>query len=276
VDGAAFNFEQVDAEPAERFEGGEESAGLMSQAKGEGHFQHRRRRRLLHPAHAKLHHDICYCRGRGSRRIWRIGWVAFALRRNKQNKASEILVVVLDVGSEDDAAVVFRGAAAGDGCGGFVAAGQGFADAAGSVFGRDALEMGMRGEEAFALRERHGMTRDGAEVAERGAGATDKAMLNWEDSFRNHTEIAGKEQVVDANDRARKGILDGREKSVGGTFLDGPKGGIKSGARYRSDSLAKKLKRCFFAEGAWLTLESYAHFKDDSTPRHGHRVRPFL
>ncbi len=41
-------------------------------------------------------------------------------------------------------------------------------------------------------------------------------------------------------------------------------------------AFAEELDGGFFAEGAGLALESYAHFKDDSTPQHGHRVRRFL
>lgn len=80
--------------------------------------------------------------------------------RTKQDKASEIFGVVLDIGGEDDAAVVFGGAAAGDGRGSFVAAGEDFADAAGGVFGGNALEVRMRDEEMFALGEGHGMGGD--------------------------------------------------------------------------------------------------------------------
>ena len=46
---------------------------------------------------------------------------------------------------------MFGGAAAGDGGAGFVAAGQGFANAAGGVFRGDAFEVRVGYEETFAL-----------------------------------------------------------------------------------------------------------------------------
>jgi hypothetical protein len=67
MNGAALDFEQVDAEAAERFEGGKESAGPMSQAKCKRHFQHRRRSRLFHLTHTKLYHDLSYPRRSNAR-----------------------------------------------------------------------------------------------------------------------------------------------------------------------------------------------------------------
>jgi len=160
VDGAAFDFEQVDAEAAEGFEGGKESARTMSQAHGDGHFARIRGRR---------------CGFRGG---------------TEQDEAGEIFWVVLDVGGEDNAGVMFGGAAAGDGCGRFVAASEGFANAAGGVFGGDALEVRMCGEETFALRESHGMRGHGADGIEGGAGAADQVVFDGEDGFGGDGERA--------------------------------------------------------------------------------------
>jgi len=122
VDGAAFDFLQVDAVFCERLERGEQGARTVGQAHGHGHFARIRQRRLRF---------ACW---------------------TEEDKAGEVLGVVLDGGGQDDAAVVFGSAAAGDGCGSFITAGEDFSDAAGSVFGRDALEAGMGDEETFALR----------------------------------------------------------------------------------------------------------------------------
>ena len=131
VNGAAFDFEKVDAEAAEGFQRGEQCTGAVGEAKGDGHF--------VRVSSGQ--------RGFGG--------------RSQQHKTSEIFGVVLDFGGEDDAAVVFGGAAAGDGGGSFVAAGEDFADAAGSVFSGDALEMRVSDEEMFTLGESHGMRGDG-------------------------------------------------------------------------------------------------------------------
>lgn len=141
VDGAAFDFLEVDAVFGEGLERSKERAGAVGEAHGEGHFAGVRSGR------------------------WGFGGGA------KEYEAREIFGVVLDVGGEDDAGVVLGGAGAGDGGAGFVAASQGFTDAAGGVFGGNAFEVGMSDEEAFTLGQRHGMTCDGAEVAKCGAGA---------------------------------------------------------------------------------------------------------
>ena len=245
VDGAAFDFLEVDAVFGKGFEGGEESTGAVCEAHGDGHFA---------------------CVGS---RLWGFGGGA------EEHEAGEILGVVLDVGSEDDAGVVFSGAAARYGCAGFVAASQGFADAAGGVFGGDSLQVRMGDEEAFALSESHGMTRDGADRIERGAGAADEVMLDGEDGFGSDVEGAFEEKIVDADNWAGEGVFYGGEESVGQAVADGAEGGIEGGAGNGGDSLAEELDSGFFAEGAGLALESYAHFKDDSTPQHEHRVRRF-
>lgn len=154
------------------------------------------------------------------------------------------------------------GAASGDGGGGFVATGEDFTDATGSVFGGDALEMRMRDEKAFTLGEGHGVTRDGAEVDERGARAADKNVLDGEDGLGDDGEMAREEEVIDSDDGAGEGVFDGGEKGVGGPFVDGAEGGVESGARNGGDSFAEKLDGCGFAKGAGLTLEGDTHFVD--------------
>jgi len=236
MNGTAFNFEEIDAEAAERFERGEQCAGAVGEAQGDGHF----------------------VRVRSGQRGFGGG--------TQQDKASEILGVILDVVGENDAAVVFGGAAACDGGGCFITTGEDFADAAGGVFCGNAFEMRMGDEKTFALGESHGMRGNGTDGLESGAGAGDEAMLDGKNGFRNDREMAGEEQIVDADDGARQGIFDGGEESVGGAFLDGTKGGIKRRAGDRSDCRAKELEGGFFAEGAGLALEGDAHLHFSKVP----------
>ena len=76
VNRAAFYFLQVDTVAGERFEGGEKRTRFVSKAQGDGHF-------------------VSLGRSKVSR----------LLNGNKQNKASEVFRVVVDVFGEDDGAV---------------------------------------------------------------------------------------------------------------------------------------------------------------------------
>ncbi len=121
VDGAAFDFLEVDAVLCERLERGEKGPGAMREAHGDGHFV-----------------------GVGGRRG------SFSSRA-EQEEAGEIFGVVLDAGKKDDSAVVLCGPAGGDGGAGFVAVGEGFANASGGVFRGDAFEVRVGYEETLAL-----------------------------------------------------------------------------------------------------------------------------
>ena len=171
---------------------------------------------------------------------------------------------------------MFGGTAAGDGCGGFVATREGFADAAGGVFGGNAFEAGMSDEETFALGESHGMGGYGADGIEHGAGAADEVMFDGEDGFGSDGEGAFQEEIVDADDRAGKRVFDRSQESVGEAVADGAESGAERGARDGGDGFAEELDGGFFAEGAGLALKGNAHFKDDSTPQCGRSVRRFL
>ncbi len=135
MDGAAFDFLQVDAVAGEGFKSGEERAGFMSEAKGDRHL---------------------------------VGFGRCELRRlrgrNEQNEAREIFGIVVNVFGEDGAAVDRGSAARGDTRERFVTAGDDFADATRGVFRRNALQIGMREEEFFALCKRDGMGGDGAKT----------------------------------------------------------------------------------------------------------------
>lgn len=128
VDGAAFNLEEIYAVLREGFERGKERSRAMREAHREG--------------------DLASVRGQPCGGL---------LLGEQENKARKILGVVLDAFGEDRGAIMLGGAAPGNGGSGFVAAKNDFADAAGGVFRRNALPFGMRGEETFALRERHGV-----------------------------------------------------------------------------------------------------------------------
>ena len=230
VDGAAFDFAEIDVVAREGFESGEQRAGAMRELHCDGHF-------------ARV--------GGGSD----CGGVGFAA---EQDEAREIFGVVLDFFGEDHAVVVIGGPAAGDCGGNRIAAAEYFADAAGGIFGGDALVQRMLCEEAFALRERHRMRRDGFDLVERRAGDCDEIELDGKNRFGGDGEPIFEHEVIDADDRAGQRIFDGDEQRVGGVFRDGAEDGIERGARNGGDFGAKELDGGGFAEGAGLALEGYA------------------
>lgn len=110
MDGAAFNFLEVDAVAGERFECGKESARFVGEAQGERHFIGLRQGMLC---------DLC--------------------GRDKQDEASEIFGIVVNVFGKDYAAIDGGCTMGGDSGEGFFTARNDFADAASSVFRRDAF-----------------------------------------------------------------------------------------------------------------------------------------
>lgn len=180
-------------------------------------------------------------------------------RRKKQDEAGEVLGVILNRFAEDDGAVMSGGAASGDGGVRFISTLHHLANAAGSIFGGDALESGMGHEEAFALGESHGMGSNGAEVFEARSGTGHEVMFNGKNGFTADFERAFEEQVVDADDRPGKGVLDGDNQSVGGGVGNGLECGIERGTGHGFDLLTKKLDGGSFAEGTGFALEGDAH-----------------
>ena len=229
MDGAAFDFLQVDAVAREGFESGEKRAGFVGEAQSERHFIGFGRSEL-----------------RGLR------------RRHEQNETREIFRIVVNVFGENDAAVDGGGAAGGDSGKRFVAAGDDFADAAGGVFGGDAFQAGMGEEKFFALRERDGMRGDGAKIGERCAGASDELMFDVKNRFRNDAQIAFNEQIVHADDGAGERVFHRSEERVRRAFGNGGEGGIERGARNGRDGFAEKPNGGGFAEGAAFALEGNA------------------
>ena len=227
---AALDFAEIDIAMGERLEGGKERAGSMRELHCNRHFA-----------------------GVGGGRD--CGGVGFAA---EQDEAREIFGVVLNFFSEDHALVVFGGATAGDRGGNCVATPEDLADAAGRIFGGDALEQRMLREEAFALRERHGMRGDGFDSFERCAGDRDEIELDGENCFGGDRQLILKHEVVDADDRTGERIFDGDKQSLGGVFGNGAEHRVERGARHRGDFGAQELNGSGFAEGAGFTLEGYA------------------
>ena len=128
VNGAAFDFEQIHTVSCEWLERGKERTRTVSEAHGQRNF-------------------AGVGREPGSRLFF----------RNEQNETGEIFGIVLNALGENYAVVVLGGATSGDCGAGFISAGESFADTTGGVFGGNALPLGMRGKEALALREGHGM-----------------------------------------------------------------------------------------------------------------------
>lgn len=232
VNRAALDFAEIDIVASERLESCEERAGAMSE----------------------LHRDRHFARVGGGCDCGGVGFAA------QQDEARKIFGVVLDVFGQDDAVVVVGGAASGDGGGDFVAAAEDFADAAGGVFGGDAPEERMLSKEAFALRQRHGMRRDGLDLVERGAGDGDEVEFDGKDCLGGDREAIFEHEVVDADDRAGERVFDGDEQSVGGIFRDGAEDGVEGGARDGGCFGTEELNGGGFAESAGLALEGDAEW----------------
>ena len=179
------------------------------------------------------------------------------LRREEQ-EARVIFVMVLDVFEEDFAAVDFGGAFGGDGGARGIVGGDNGANAAGRVERRDALELRMRAEEMFALRERNGVRFDCFEPVERGVRRSDQVKRDRMNDFADNMEMALEKQIVGSVDGAGESVLDGREGVVGGTFSDGGEKRFEGRARDSFDVLAEETHRGLLAEGSALALKSDA------------------
>ncbi len=181
------------------------------------------------------------------------------LFREQENEAGEIFGVVLEVLGKNHTMVIHCRAAPGDGGARFISAREHFADTAGSIFRRHALQSWMGGEKVLALREGHGMGSYGTNVLQRCPGAGDEMVLDGEDGFGDDAEIAFEQKIVNAHDGASERIFDRNEQCVGGTFFDGAESCVKRSARHCCDGIAEKLNCRRFAEGAGFALESHAH-----------------
>jgi hypothetical protein len=91
-------------------------------------------------------------------------------------------------------------------------------------------------------------------------------MLDGKDGFGGDGEGAFKEEIVDADDRAGEGVLNGSQESVGEAIGDGAEGGVEGRARDRGDGFAEELDGGLFAEGAGFALEGDANLSFLSRP----------
>ena len=67
-------------------------------------------------------------------------------------------------------------------------------------------------------------------------------VLDVENGFRDHGEIAFEKQVIDADDGTGKRVFHGSKENVRCAIRDGGEGGIESWARNSRDGIAEKLE----------------------------------
>src|SRR4029077_4415549 len=99
-------------------------------------------------------------------------------RELQQYKARKVFGVVLNSLGNDLAAIASGGAFSGNRAVSLVSARQGLAHASGGILGWDSLDVRMLAEEALALRQGHGVRRNGANVAEGSARAGNQVHLD--------------------------------------------------------------------------------------------------
>src|SRR5882762_9241737 len=102
------------------------------------------------------------------------------------------------------------------------------------------------------------MRGNAAKIGKRCTRAADQLMLNAENGFDDHSEVAFKEQVVNTDDGTGESVFDRSEKDFCGAFRNGGESGIEGGARDGGDGFAEKADGCGFAESAALALEGDA------------------
>lgn len=178
--------------------------------------------------------------------------------RREEQKARVIFAMVLDVFEEDFAAVDFGGAFGGDGGAGGIVGGDDGANAACRVERGDALELRMRAEEMFALRERDGMRFDGGEAVKRGVRRSDQMKRDGMNDFGDDMKMALEKQIVGSVNRAGESVLDGCQRVVGGAFGDGGEERFEGRARDDFDVFAEEAQSGLFAEGSALALKGNA------------------
>ena len=170
VNRAALDFEQVHSVLRKRLERRKQGAGTMRESHGQGSFA-----------------------GPG-----RLPPPSFLVRHQK-NETREIFGVVLDAFGKNQAVIMFRGAAPGDGSAGSISGRNHLADAAGGVLGGNAFPLRMGGEKTLALRQGHGMRSHGTDVIQRSARESDELHFDWQNRFRNDGELAFHEQIEHAH-----------------------------------------------------------------------------
>jgi len=231
MNGATFNFEQVDGVVGKRLERGKQGAGTVSEAKRNGHLT-----------------------GGGRGKFFG------TLRGKQEDEACEIFRIVVDVFGKDDTAIDVGGAASCNAREGFVASGEGVANATGGVFRGNAFQLWVSAKEILALGERDRMRGDGTNVREGGARTANELMFDVEDGFGNHREIAFEQKIEHANDRACESVFDGSQERIGSAVANCGERGVKRGPGHGSDGVAKKLNGGSFAESSMFALKGNTRF----------------
>src|SRR5260370_24609148 len=108
----------------------------------------------------------------------------------QQYKAREVFSVVLNFLGNDLAAIANRSAFAGNRGMSFVTARDSLAHASGGIFRGQPLDVRMLAEEAFALRQRSGMRRNGTEVSHRTACAGNQVPLEGPTRLRADAKVS--------------------------------------------------------------------------------------
>lgn len=237
MDRAALDLQQINSVFCERLERSKERARTVRQAHGDGHFT-------------------------GVLR----GWLGVP-RGTQQDKAGKVLRIILNARGEDVAAVVLRGAAAGNSRATAIAVRDHVTNASGGIFRGNTLQVRMSHKESLALRECHWMRSDRPQTSERRAATTDQMVLDRQDRLGGNREGALQKQIVNADNRPGEGIFDRSQDRIRETVINGPESRIKCGAWNRSDSVSEKLDGGFFTESAGFALKRDTHRMDDSISR---------
>src|SRR5689334_21159720 len=175
VNRAAFNLQQIYSMFCERLEGGKERTRPMREAHGEGSF-------------AGI---LCEPRAR-------------FFFRHKKYEACEILRVVLDALGKYHAVIMLGCAASGDRGARLISGRDDLADAARSVFGRNALPLRMCGKKTLTLCQCHGMRSYGTDVVQRSTWQRDELHLDGQNCFRYDGEPAFQKKIKYADHRPGK------------------------------------------------------------------------
>ncbi|HKV47300.1 MAG TPA: hypothetical protein VJN69_04360 [Candidatus Acidoferrales bacterium] len=169
-DGPALDFEKVNFAVGKNSERAVQRSGLMRELDHEGKFI-----------------------GAG---VVLIGMPERLGQGREKQEACVVFAMVLDVFEQDFAAVDFSGAFGGDGGARGIVGGNDFANAAGRVERSHALELRMRAEEMFALRERDRMRLHGGKTVERSVPCSDQVKSDRVDHFRDDVQMALEKQIV--------------------------------------------------------------------------------
>ena len=140
---------------------------------------------------------------------------------DKQHEAREVVGEVFDVLLQDGPAVESGSLAAGDGGAGAVPGVDDGLHASGRIVGHLALDRRMPGEEALALRQRHRVRLDFANILERRSGDGDQTVRNRQYDFIDDAQAGFVQQVVALVDGAGQRVFEGSDDVLGAALADG-------------------------------------------------------